>query len=109
MVFGIVEIPNVPEIPPTTTGQEDRMKKTTDPVSEAETDAEMLKETEGATDDDLTETEAAMIDAAVQASLANTPFAVPSGAGPFEVTLGIETRDQIDSPGNDAQIDGDTS
>uniref|UniRef100_M1DYE2 Polyprotein protein n=1 Tax=Solanum tuberosum TaxID=4113 RepID=M1DYE2_SOLTU len=91
MVFGTVEIPDVPEKPPTITGNEDRMEQTTE--SEPETDEEMLEDTEGAADEDLTETDAAMIDAVVQASLTNTPFVAFSGACPLEVT-----------PGTDAQV-----
>uniref|UniRef100_M1DN86 Putative plant transposon protein domain-containing protein n=1 Tax=Solanum tuberosum TaxID=4113 RepID=M1DN86_SOLTU len=38
MVFGTIEIQDVPEILPTTTGHEDRMKQAAAPESEAETD-----------------------------------------------------------------------
>ncbi|KAG5580506.1 hypothetical protein H5410_051133 [Solanum commersonii] len=57
MGFGTVEIPD------------DRMWKIAQPESEVETDEEMLDETEGAADKDLTKTEKAVLDAVVQASL----------------------------------------
>uniref|UniRef100_M1DUB0 Uncharacterized protein n=1 Tax=Solanum tuberosum TaxID=4113 RepID=M1DUB0_SOLTU len=56
------------------------MEQTAEPESKAETDEEMFEETEEAADDDLAETEAAMIDAAVQASLAVSSRAGSSGA-----------------------------
>ena len=43
MIFGTVEIPDAPDIPPTTTGDEVRVEQTDDPESEAETDEEMLE------------------------------------------------------------------
>ena len=76
---------------------------------EAETDEEMLKETEGAADEDLTETEAIMIDATVQASLANTLFVVSSRAGSSGVTLGTDVQGQTTTLGTDAQSDGATA
>uniref|UniRef100_M1DMZ9 Polyprotein protein n=1 Tax=Solanum tuberosum TaxID=4113 RepID=M1DMZ9_SOLTU len=109
MVFGTVEIPDLPEMPPTTAEHEGRMEKTVEPELEAETDKEMFKETEGAADEDLTETKAAMIDAVVQASLENSLFAVSSGAGSSRMTLGNETQVQTDTPSTDAQIDGATA
>jgi len=63
MVFGTIEIPDVPEMPPASTGNEDRMEQTS--KFEPETDEEILEDTEGVADEDLTETEAAIIDAAV--------------------------------------------
>uniref|UniRef100_M1DYC6 Polyprotein protein n=1 Tax=Solanum tuberosum TaxID=4113 RepID=M1DYC6_SOLTU len=72
MVFGTMEILDVPEMPPTTTENEYIMEQTAE--SEPDTDEGMLEETERATNEDLTETEEAMIDAVVQASMANTPF-----------------------------------
>uniref|UniRef100_M1A3G0 Polyprotein protein n=1 Tax=Solanum tuberosum TaxID=4113 RepID=M1A3G0_SOLTU len=86
---GVIE-----EMPQTPTGHGDRAEQTTDPESEAETDEEKHDETEGAADEDLTETEAIMIDV-VHASLA--PVAGFSGAGPSGVT-----------PGTEAQTDGGT-
>ncbi|KAK4721526.1 hypothetical protein R3W88_011759 [Solanum pinnatisectum] len=80
MVFGTVEIPDMLEMLQTTTRHGDRMKQIADLELEAETDEEMLKETEGAVHEDLTKTKAIMIDFAVQASLA--PVAGSSGAGP---------------------------
>ncbi|KAK4709760.1 hypothetical protein R3W88_004273 [Solanum pinnatisectum] len=62
MVFGTVKIPDVPEMPQTTTRHGDRAEQIVDPESETETDEEMHEETEGAADEDRTETEAIIID-----------------------------------------------
>uniref|UniRef100_M1DRL0 Integrase core domain containing protein n=1 Tax=Solanum tuberosum TaxID=4113 RepID=M1DRL0_SOLTU len=71
-----IAIPDMPEMPQTTTGHRDRAKQKTDPESEVESDEEIHEETEGAADEDLTETEAIMIDVAVHTSLA--PVVGPS-------------------------------
>uniref|UniRef100_M1DZK1 Polyprotein protein n=1 Tax=Solanum tuberosum TaxID=4113 RepID=M1DZK1_SOLTU len=65
MVFGTVENLEVPEMLQTTTRNEDRVEQTAEPKSEAETDEEILEENKGAAEEDLTETEAIMIDATV--------------------------------------------
>uniref|UniRef100_M1DVG2 Polyprotein protein n=1 Tax=Solanum tuberosum TaxID=4113 RepID=M1DVG2_SOLTU len=110
MIFGTVEIPDVPEMPLATTGDEGRIEETTDPESEVETDEEMLEVAKAASYEGLTETEEAMVDADVHDSLANTPLAAPSAtAVPSEVTSSIEARDQTDTPGTDAQTDGATA
>uniref|UniRef100_M1DXA7 Polyprotein protein n=1 Tax=Solanum tuberosum TaxID=4113 RepID=M1DXA7_SOLTU len=84
----VLEIPDVHEMPQTTTGHRDRAEQTTDPESEAETDEKMHEETEGTAYEDLTESEVIIIDVAVQASLA--PITRSSGAGPSGVTPGIK-------------------
>uniref|UniRef100_M1DXY7 Polyprotein protein n=1 Tax=Solanum tuberosum TaxID=4113 RepID=M1DXY7_SOLTU len=100
MVFGTVEIPDVPEMPQTSIGHGDRAEKTIDPESEAETDEGMHEETEGAADEDLTETKAIMIDVVVHPSLA--PVAGSSEAGSSGVTPGTEAQIDIttDLPGS---------
>ncbi|KAG5580056.1 hypothetical protein H5410_050683 [Solanum commersonii] len=67
-------------MPQTTTGHGDRAKQITDPESEPKIDKEMLEETKEASNEDLTEMEAIMIDVVVQVSLA--PVAGSSKAGP---------------------------
>jgi len=47
MVFGTLEIPDVPKMPLTTTGHENRTEQAAAPESEVETVDEMLEETEG--------------------------------------------------------------
>uniref|UniRef100_M1DYP6 Polyprotein protein n=1 Tax=Solanum tuberosum TaxID=4113 RepID=M1DYP6_SOLTU len=109
MIFGTVEIPNVPEMPPTTTRDEVRVEKTADPKSEAEMDEEMFDVAEEVSYEGLTETEEAMIDAVVQNSLADTPLADPSGAGgTSELTPGTDVEVQITTPATDATTDGAT-
>ncbi|KAG5590578.1 hypothetical protein H5410_041092 [Solanum commersonii] len=108
MVFGTVEIPNVPKMPPTTTRHEDRTKQEIAPESEAKTDEEMLEETEGDLRD-IVVTEKIMTDVVVQASMAGTPFVIPSGAGTLKVTSGTDAQDHGDAFDTDAQTDGVTT
>uniref|UniRef100_M1DUI8 Polyprotein protein n=1 Tax=Solanum tuberosum TaxID=4113 RepID=M1DUI8_SOLTU len=78
-----------PLISDATTGDHVRVEEAADPKSEAETDEEMLWVAEEVSYEGLTETEEAMIDATVQASLAD-----PSGDGDnVDVTPSIDAQD----------------
>lgn len=57
----------------------------------------------------LTATEAILIDAAVQASLANAPIVVTSGEYIYEVTLGTDAHIHRTSPGTEAQTYRETT
>lgn len=72
--FGMVEIPNVQQIPLATTGDEVRVQEITHPNSKVETDAEMLEVVEKSSYEGHNDTKEAMVDAAAQASLVDTPF-----------------------------------
>ncbi|KAG5599054.1 hypothetical protein H5410_030424 [Solanum commersonii] len=109
MSFEMVEIPHVPDIPPTTTGDEVRVDEAADIESEVETDDEIMGVAEEVSYEGLTKTEEAMINAVVQTSLANTPLDDPNAAiVPSEVTPSIDAQVQIDAPGTDAPTDGVT-
>ncbi|KAG5571080.1 hypothetical protein H5410_060846 [Solanum commersonii] len=83
--------------------------KTADLEFEVETDEEMLEEAEEVAYEGITEIEEAMVDAALHASLVDTPLAAPSAITvPSKVTPGIDAQVQTDAPGTDAQIDGTT-
>ncbi|XP_049372576.1 uncharacterized protein LOC125837518 [Solanum verrucosum] len=57
MIFRMVEIPDVPEMPPATTRDEIRVEETYDPKSEVDTYDKMLGVVEEASYEGLTETE----------------------------------------------------
>ncbi|XP_049364127.1 uncharacterized protein LOC125828849 [Solanum verrucosum] len=60
MIFGMLEIQDVIEMPPSTTGEEVRVEETTDPESEVETGEEMLEVVEEASYEGPTDMEEAM-------------------------------------------------
>uniref|UniRef100_M1E1A8 Polyprotein protein n=1 Tax=Solanum tuberosum TaxID=4113 RepID=M1E1A8_SOLTU len=82
MAIETVEIPDIPEFSQKINGHGGRAKQVVDHESEAKNDEEMHKETQGAIDQDLTETNEIMIDVVVQASSAKSPATRSSGAGP---------------------------
>uniref|UniRef100_M1DPG1 Polyprotein protein n=1 Tax=Solanum tuberosum TaxID=4113 RepID=M1DPG1_SOLTU len=109
MIFGTVKIPDVPDMPPATTGDEVRVEEAIDPKSEAKMDKEMLEVAEEVSYEGLTETEEAMIDVVVHTSLADTQLADPSATTvPFEVTSSIDAQILSTIPGTDAQANGVT-
>uniref|UniRef100_M1DEC7 Polyprotein protein n=1 Tax=Solanum tuberosum TaxID=4113 RepID=M1DEC7_SOLTU len=95
MIFGTVEIPNVPVdsyMPPATIGDEVHTEEVAAAESEAETDEEQLGVDEEASYEGLTEVDEAMVDAAVQISLADTPMADPTGPIITNVTPGTDAH-----------------
>uniref|UniRef100_M1DMB1 Putative plant transposon protein domain-containing protein n=1 Tax=Solanum tuberosum TaxID=4113 RepID=M1DMB1_SOLTU len=106
--IGDPDVPVEPDIPPATTGEDVRAEEVADSESEAEKDEEILEVVEEASYEGLTETEEAMVDAAVQTSLADTPLAAPSGPTTSEVTPSNNAQDQSVTPGTDAPTDGAT-
>ncbi|XP_049347850.1 uncharacterized protein LOC125812389 [Solanum verrucosum] len=77
-IFGMVEIPDVPDKHLATTGDKCRVEETTNMEFEAETDEEIIEVVEETLYEGLTETEEAMVDEVVQAYLLDTPLADPS-------------------------------
>ncbi|XP_049397361.1 uncharacterized protein LOC125861535 [Solanum stenotomum] len=76
---------------------------TADPESEVETDEEMLEKADEVAYEGITETEEAMVDASVHASLVDTPLAAPSAITiPSKVTPDTDAQVQTDAPGTDA-------
>ncbi|KAG5571925.1 hypothetical protein H5410_061691 [Solanum commersonii] len=91
MIYDIVKIPDASDMPPATTRNKVRVEEAADPESEAKSDEEMLEVAEDASYDGLNGTEEAMVDAVVQASLADTLLADPSAVAiPSEVTPSTE-------------------
>ncbi|KAG5580045.1 hypothetical protein H5410_050672 [Solanum commersonii] len=62
-------------------------------TEEVETDEEILEVSKEASYEGLTETEEAMVDTAIQTSLADTPLAAPSGSTTIEVTSGTDAQE----------------
>uniref|UniRef100_M1DZ34 Polyprotein protein n=1 Tax=Solanum tuberosum TaxID=4113 RepID=M1DZ34_SOLTU len=89
----VLDIPNAPEIPRTTTGHGDRVEQVADPELEEETDEEMCEEIEGAADANIAETEQIIIDIVVHASLAKASMAESSEAGPSGVISSSNATD----------------
>uniref|UniRef100_M1DXX2 Polyprotein protein n=1 Tax=Solanum tuberosum TaxID=4113 RepID=M1DXX2_SOLTU len=111
MIFGTVEIPAVPvdpNVPPVTTGDEVKTEKVVATESEDKTGEEMVVADEEAFYEGLTENEEAIVDAAVQISLADTPTVEPSEVGTVDVTPGTDAQVQSDTPGTDPPTDGAT-
>ncbi|KAG5610226.1 hypothetical protein H5410_021507 [Solanum commersonii] len=92
MIFEMLEILDVPvelDMPLATTRDDVRVEEAVDPKFEVETDEEMLGVAEEVSYEGLIETEEAMVDAAVQNSLADMLLADPSGSSIIsEVTPG---------------------
>ncbi|XP_049350300.1 uncharacterized protein LOC125814892 [Solanum verrucosum] len=65
MSCGMVEIPDVPDMPPATTEDEIRVEEAADLESQVENDKEMLEVAEEASYECLTETKEAMVDVVV--------------------------------------------
>jgi len=110
MIFGMVEIPDVPVdpvMPPTATIDDVQAKEVADPEFEAETDEEILEAVEEASYEGLTETDEAMVDAIMHISLTDAPLATPSGSTTVDVTPG--TDDQSDATDIDASTNGGTA
>ncbi|KAG5619705.1 hypothetical protein H5410_004923 [Solanum commersonii] len=74
MIFGMMEIPDGPEMPPATIEDEGRVQEAADPEFEEETDEDMLEVAKEASYEGLPETEETMVNVVVHASLANTPL-----------------------------------
>uniref|UniRef100_M1DLB7 'chromo' domain containing protein n=1 Tax=Solanum tuberosum TaxID=4113 RepID=M1DLB7_SOLTU len=76
--------------------------------SDAKTDEERIEIREESIYRDLPDLEETIVQSMIQTLLTETSMAASSGAGPSEVTLSTEARDQTDTPGTDAQTDGTT-
>uniref|UniRef100_M1DQX1 Putative plant transposon protein domain-containing protein n=1 Tax=Solanum tuberosum TaxID=4113 RepID=M1DQX1_SOLTU len=107
MIFGIVEIPDIPVIPPATTRDVHWDDAAVD-ESEAETDEEQIEMQEEIIYRDLPDLQEMIVQSVIQTSLTDTSLAASSGAGPSEVTPGTDTQVQTDAPGTDAQTNGAT-
>ncbi|WMV08901.1 hypothetical protein MTR67_002286 [Solanum verrucosum] len=109
MIFGTVEILDLPEMHSATIEDEVTIEETVDAVSEDKTDDEMLEVAEEVSYEGLTEIEEAMIDVAVQTSLVDTPLVDPSGVGiPSKVSPGTNAQAPSTTPGTNAPTDSET-
>lgn len=95
-------------MPLVTTGYNVWVKDVVDPESEVETYEETLCDVEEDSYKGLTESEEAMVDARIQASLADTPFGDSSCSSTVDVTPRTEAQDQSDASGIDSPTDGVT-
>uniref|UniRef100_M1DRZ8 Polyprotein protein n=1 Tax=Solanum tuberosum TaxID=4113 RepID=M1DRZ8_SOLTU len=110
MIFGTMEIPDMPtdsHVPPATTEDEVQADEVAATESEADTHKEQLGVYQETTLESLTEIDEAMVQSAVQISLADTSMAGSSGAN-IAVTLSSDAQDQSAAPGIGAPIDGAT-
>lgn len=99
IIFGTVEIPNMTEMPQTTTRKECSMKHDVDPELEAESDEEAFEDTLEFVNEDWTKIEVIMINVVVHSSLESTLTAGSNGASPSRINL------NNDASGNKSQID----
>ncbi|KAG5586401.1 hypothetical protein H5410_046835 [Solanum commersonii] len=103
-----LDAPQTSEMPLATTGDV-LMDEITNDESNAKIDEEQIAIQEKSIYrdlPDLAKAKGAMVNVVMQASLADTPLAVSSGAGTSEVTLGTDAQIQTDALGTDAQTDG---
>uniref|UniRef100_M1D9C6 Polyprotein protein n=1 Tax=Solanum tuberosum TaxID=4113 RepID=M1D9C6_SOLTU len=107
MIFEAVENPDIPadtDVPLTTTENEVQVKKVVAEDSKDQTAEEHLGVDEEASYEGLTKIEKAMVDSAIQISLANTTIV----GSIVTATPSATVQDQRVAPGSDAPTDGAT-